>query len=143
MRNNSLHRSRNNSLQMKTMVKHTALGSYVYTWLNKGTLFIIDSFNIKTFKELCFVKQNKCLFFSSVPSILPDSHPNFHVLPFVTLKLNANQTYAQKHLEMRYRIHLPCLIIAELCGEIDNCPRCCSYIKLCLMNQSNCFKKTI
>ena len=83
-------------------MKHTALGSYVYTWLNKGTIFILDSLNIKTFKEFCFVKQNKCLFFSLIPTVLPDTRPNFHALPFVTL--SANQTYAQKHIEMQYTV---------------------------------------
>ena len=46
---------------------------------------------IKTFKELYFSKRNNCPIYPSALSVFPDSRPNFHVRPYVTL--SANQTH--------------------------------------------------
>ena len=46
---------------------------------------------IKTFKELYFLKRNNCPIFPSALSVFPDSRPDFHVRPYVTL--SANQTH--------------------------------------------------
>ena len=56
--------------------------------INETCLTAFDK--IKTFEELYFVKRNICPIFSSALSVFPDSRPNFHVPPYVTL--NANQT---------------------------------------------------
>ena len=57
--------------------------------INETCLTVFD--RIKTFKELYFVKRNNCPIFPSALSVFPDSRPNFHVRPYVTL--SANQTH--------------------------------------------------
>ena len=57
--------------------------------INETYLTVFD--RIKTFKELYFLKRNKCPIFPSALSQFPDSRPNFHVRPYVTL--SANQTH--------------------------------------------------
>ena len=57
--------------------------------INETCLTVFD--RIKTFKELDFVKRNSCPIFPSALSVFPDSRPNFHVRPYVTL--SANQTH--------------------------------------------------
>ena len=57
--------------------------------INETCLTVFD--RIKTFKEVYFVKRNSCLIFPSALSVIPDSRPNFHVRPYVTL--SANQTH--------------------------------------------------
>ena len=57
--------------------------------INETYLIVFD--RIKTFKELYFLKNNNCPIFPSALSEFPDSRPNFHVLPYVTL--SANQTH--------------------------------------------------
>ena len=57
--------------------------------INDTCLTVFD--RIKTFKELYFVKRNNCPIFPSALSVFPDSRPNFHVRPYVTL--SANQTH--------------------------------------------------
>ena len=57
--------------------------------INETYLTVFD--RIKTFKELNFVKRNNCPIFPSALSVFPDSRPNFHVRPYVTL--SANQTH--------------------------------------------------
>ena len=46
---------------------------------------------IKTFIELFVLKRKNCPIFPSALSEFPDSRPNFHVPPYVTL--SANQTH--------------------------------------------------
>ena len=60
--------------------------------INETCLTVFD--RIKTFKELYFVKRNKCPIFPSGLSELPDSRPNFHVRPYVTLSANQTHLYA-------------------------------------------------
>ena len=43
---------------------------------------------IKAFKEIYFVKRNNSPFFPSSLSVFPDSCPNFHVRPYVTISAN-------------------------------------------------------
>ena len=57
--------------------------------INETYLTVFD--RIKTFKELNFVKRNNCPIFPLALSVFPDSRPNFHVRPYVTL--SANQTH--------------------------------------------------
>ena len=57
--------------------------------INETCLTVFD--RIKTFKELYFSKRNNCPIFPSAMSIFPDSSPDFHVRPYVTL--SANQTH--------------------------------------------------
>ena len=57
--------------------------------INETYLTVFD--RIKTFKELYFLKRNNCPIFLSALSEFPDSRPNFHVRPYVTL--SANQTH--------------------------------------------------
>ena len=57
--------------------------------INETCLTVFN--RIKTFKELYFLKRNICPIFPSALSVLPDSCPNFHVRPYVTL--SANQTH--------------------------------------------------
>ena len=57
--------------------------------INETYLTVFD--RIKTFKELYFLKRNNYPIFPSAQSEFPDSRPNFHVRPFVTL--SANQTH--------------------------------------------------
>ena len=57
--------------------------------INETCLTVFD--RIKTFKELYFVKRNNCPIFPSALAVFPDSRPNFHVRPYVTL--SANQTH--------------------------------------------------
>ena len=57
--------------------------------INETCLIVFD--RIKTFKEIYFVKRNNCQIFPSALSVFPDSRPNFHVQPYVTL--SANQTH--------------------------------------------------
>ena len=57
--------------------------------INETYLTVFD--RIKTFKELYFLKRNNCPIFPSALSEFPDSRPNFHVRPYVTL--SANQTH--------------------------------------------------
>ena len=63
--------------------------SVVYSYDNETYLTIFD--RIKTFKELYFLKINNRLIFPSALSEFPESSPNFHVRPYVTL--SANQTH--------------------------------------------------
>ena len=60
--------------------------------INETCLTVFD--RIKTFKELYFVKRNNCPNFPSALSVFPDSRPNFHVRPFVTLSANQTHLYA-------------------------------------------------
>ena len=57
--------------------------------INETCLAVLE--RIKTFKELYVVKRNNCPIFPSALSKFPDSRPNFHVRPYVTL--SANQTH--------------------------------------------------
>ena len=57
--------------------------------INKTGLTVFD--RIKTFKELYFIKRNNSPIFPSALSVFPDSRPNFHIRPYVTL--SANQTH--------------------------------------------------
>ena len=57
--------------------------------INETYLTVFDT--IKTFKELYFLKRNYRPIFPSALSEFPDSRPNFHVRPYVTL--SANQTH--------------------------------------------------
>ena len=57
--------------------------------INETYLTVFD--RIKTIKELYFFKRNNCPIFPSALSEFPDSRPNFHVRPYVTL--SANQTH--------------------------------------------------
>ena len=57
--------------------------------INETYLTVFD--RIKTFTELYFLKRNNCPIFPSALSEFPDSRPNFHVRPYVTL--SANQTH--------------------------------------------------
>ena len=57
--------------------------------INEKYLTVFD--RIKTFKELYFLKRNSCSIFPSALSEFPDSRPNFHVRPHVTL--SADQTH--------------------------------------------------
>ena len=57
--------------------------------INETCLTVID--RMKAFKVLYFVKRNKCTIFPSALSVFPDSRPNFHVRPYVTL--SAYQTH--------------------------------------------------
>ena len=57
--------------------------------INETCLTVFD--RIKTYQELYFLKRNICPIFSSALSVFPDSRPNFHVRPYVTL--SANQTH--------------------------------------------------
>ena len=54
--------------------------------INETYLTVFD--RIKTFKELYFLKRNNCPIFPSALSEFPDSRPNFHVRPYVTLSAN-------------------------------------------------------
>ena len=57
--------------------------------INETYFTVFD--RIKTFKELYFLKINNCPIFPSALSEFPESCPNFHVRPYVTL--SANQTH--------------------------------------------------
>ena len=57
--------------------------------INETYLTVYD--RIKTFKEFYFLKINNRPIFPSALSEFPDSRPNFHVRPYVTL--SANQTH--------------------------------------------------
>ena len=54
--------------------------------INETCLTVFD--RIKTFEELYFLNRNNCPIFPSALSAFPDSRPNFHVLPYVTLSAN-------------------------------------------------------
>ena len=60
--------------------------------INETCLTVFD--RIKTFKELYLVKRNNCPIFPSALFVFPDSRPNFHVRPYVTLSSH------QTHLNM-------------------------------------------
>ena len=57
--------------------------------INETCLTAFDK--IKPFEELYFVKRNNCPIFHSALSVFPNSRPNCHVRPYVTL--SANQTH--------------------------------------------------
>ena len=84
--------------------------------INETCLTVFN--RIKTFKELYFLKRNNCPNFPSALSVFPDSRPNFHVPPYVSLR--ANQTHlnaltneiaallSQSNMSGSYQLDLTC-----------------------------------